>query len=147
MDYHVRVLDSCDVQRAFVVVRQVVPDLQLDLWEKCTVTPVLRNDWLSVIDGQGHVRGLCYSFVRPDAVRGDQLDMPIFVCLSLFDAQGVARRLFLSVRQRALQKNCARIHFWSNAGEDLLQSLQDRQASPSKAGMLYELATDGNNRH
>lgn len=141
-DYDVGVLGGADVYRAFAVIQHIVRDLDLEKWKSLTATAQQRHDWLVVTDAYGYIRGLCYVFTRDRGAAGRELEVPIFASVSLFDEQGVARRLFEFAKRRAKLDACSKIHFWSAGSEewDNLASLKD--VEPQNSGLVYDLSTD-----
>ncbi|WP_429925677.1 hypothetical protein ACQY1H_23565 (plasmid) [Agrobacterium vitis] len=142
LDYRVGVLGAADVYRAFAVIQHIVSDLDLEKWKALTATAALRHDWFVVTDAHGYIRGLCHVFTRNRGVSGWQMEIPIFVSVSLFDEQGVARRLFEFAKDRARLEACSKIHFWSAGSKewDNLASLKD--VGPLDNGLIYDLITN-----
>ncbi|CAN7639008.1 hypothetical protein [Neorhizobium sp. LjRoot104] len=145
LDYKVGVLGAADVYRAFAVIQHVISDLDLDKWKALTATAELRHDWLVVKDTRGYICGLCYVFTRNRSVSERRMEIPIFASVSLFDEQGVARRLFEFAKARAKLEACSMIHFWS-AGSRTWSSLAALgEACSLDDGLVYDLTTDSCN--
>ncbi|MBP2562466.1 hypothetical protein J2857_005257 [Neorhizobium galegae] len=145
LDYKVGVLGAADVYRAFAVIQHVFSDLDLEKWKALTATAELRNDWLVVKDARGYIRGLCYVFTRSRGVSGLQMEIPIFASVSLFDEQGVARRLFEFAKARAKLEACSMIHFWSGGSKKWSNLAALIEADCLNDGLVYDLSTDSRN--
>lgn len=138
-DYEVGALTIANIARAYAVIQHLFSAVSFQEWQAATDTDRKRRDWLTVTDGAGAVRGLCYMFVtgHPSSL---QMEVPVFASFSLFDERNVARMLFDETREKARELKCKRIHFWP-AGPKGWSIVTSPNRRPPTVGLVYDLRT------
>lgn len=137
-EYLVCELRAADVARAFVLVQHLFLAPDWEEWRAATATQAQRRNWLSVVDSQGVVRGLCFIFSRQIGERL-RLEVPIFAAFSLFDENHIAKRLFKLTRSEAFLRGCDSIHFWPAARKGWSVVEDPMGTKPDEEGILYDL--------
>jgi hypothetical protein len=140
--YTVGPLSASGTGRAFAVINHVFPAASLEEWQAATASEQKRRNWLAVTDAAGVIRGLAHVFVshQPD---WRQLEVPVFVSVSLFEQRRVAGVLFRLAGQRATLEHCSRIHIWPERQDHwALLTSSERPLAPDD-GLLFDMRSDG----
>lgn len=113
MGYKIGTLNARDVLRAYALIERIMPGVDLEQWIALTATTVLCRCWLVVKDSKGYIRGIAYVAARGDGDLQRQVEVPLFVSVSLVDNREVLTLLFSGIRAFAIKEKCQTIHIWT----------------------------------
>ncbi|MND40545.1 hypothetical protein D3C80_312860 [compost metagenome] len=113
MGYKIGTLSPRDVLRAYALIERAMPGVDLERWTALTATTSLCRCWFIVKDSMGYIRGIAYVAVRGEGDLRRQVEVPLFVSVSLVDNRQVLRLLFSAVRNFAIKEKCRTIHIWT----------------------------------
>jgi hypothetical protein len=111
--YHLDVLRSHQVDRAFLLVHAVVPRLTLIDWRQSVSSVFRRYEIVTATNPSGTVQGLCIYRIRQHEAAGRLLDIPFLVATSAGDPEGVAAVLLDHLKVRAKLDRCRSIRVWT----------------------------------
>lgn len=118
MGYRIGTLNARDVLRAYALIERAMPGVDLEQWIALTATTLLCRCWFVVKDGEGYIRGITHVAVRGEGDLRRQVEVPLFISVSLVDNREVLSRLFSEIRTFAITEKCQTIHIWTAAPPD-----------------------------
>lgn len=118
MGYRIGTLNARDVLRAYALIERVMPGVDLEQWIALTATTLLCRCWFVVKDSEGYIRGLAYVAVRGDGDVRRQVEVPLYVSVSLVDNSQVQTLLYSAIRNLAITEKCRTIHIWTATPPD-----------------------------
>lgn len=118
MGYRIGTLNARDVSRAYALIERIMPGVDLEQWLALTATTLLCRCWFVVKDAEGYIRGIAYVSVRGEGDLLRQVEVPLFVSVSLVTNSKVLGLLFSEIRNFAIRENCKTIHIWTAVPPD-----------------------------
>ncbi len=118
MGYKIGTLNARDVLRAYALIERVMPGVDLEQWTALTATTLLCRRWFVVKDAEGYIRGIAHVAVRGEGDVRRQVEVPLFVSVSLVDTREVLGLLFSAIRTYAISEKCRTIHIWTAVPPD-----------------------------
>lgn len=113
MGYRIGTLNARDVLRAYALIERIMPGVDLEQWIALTATTLLCRCWFVVKDAEGYIRGIAYVAVSGKGNLRRQVEVPLFVSVSLVDNREVLGLLFSQIRTFAINEKCRTIHIWT----------------------------------
>jgi hypothetical protein len=138
--FHIGLLRTDQIERAYVVINAAIPDLSYDAWRAVVDDPVHRREFVVATDTQGYVRGLCLARVEDHPVAGRILDVPIFIVTSLLNEGEIAGALFNVFRRRAIDARCSHLRFWTLTPDNWDRLSDDTFRNRWDHGLIYRIA-------
>jgi hypothetical protein len=118
MGYRIGTLNARDVLRAYALIERIMPGVDLEQWLALTATTLLCRCWFVVKDREGYIRGIAYVAMPREGDRPRQVEVPLFVSVSLTDNREVLTLLYGAVRAFAVREKCKTIHIWTATPPD-----------------------------
>lgn len=111
--YRLDALKQNQVDRAYLLMQAVVPELTMAAWQQAVSSVFRREDIVVATNTAGTVQGLCIYRVRKHAAAGQFIDVPFLIAISAGDAEGVAAVLLNHVKTKARETRCTLIRVWT----------------------------------
>ncbi|NLS08322.1 hypothetical protein HGP14_34640 [Rhizobium sp. P32RR-XVIII] len=111
--YLLETLKPSQVDRAYLLMQAVVPELTLAAWRQAFSNVFRREEMVVATNAAGTVQGLCIYRVRKHEAVGKLLDVPFLVAASAGDAEGVAATLLKHMNTTARENRCRSIRIWT----------------------------------
>lgn len=111
--YRLDALKPSQVDRAYLLIQAVVPELTLAAWQQAVSNVFRREEIVAATNAAGTVQGLCIYRMRKHEAAGQLLDVPFLVATSAGDAEGVAAVLLEHMKTKARESRCRTIRVWT----------------------------------
>lgn len=95
----------------------------------------LHDDVIVTADCQGHIKGLCVTQINQSLLFGRLLDVPLFICVSAADEEGVTLELVDAVKQHARLANCTDVRIWTQGGSAWARAIDNPGRATHYAGV------------
>lgn len=138
--FHIGLLRTDQIERAYVVIQAAMPALSFDAWRAVVDDPFHRGEFVVATDMQEYVRGLCLARIENHLIAGRLLDVPIFIVASLVDEDGIAEALFNFLRRRAIDARCSHLRLWTLRPDNWDRLSDDVFRNRWDHGLIYRLA-------
>ncbi|WP_454856727.1 hypothetical protein [Rhizobium binxianense] len=139
-DFHIGLLRTDQIERAYVVIHAAMPALSFDAWRAAVDNPFHRREFIAATDMQGYVRGLCLARVENHPIVGRLFDVPIFIVTSPIAEERIAEALFNFLRRRAADARCSHLRLWTLTPDNWDRLSDDVFRNRWDHGLIYRLA-------
>jgi len=112
-NYRLEALKPNQVDRAYLLMQAVVPDLTLEAWRQAFSNIFRREQIVVATNAAGTIQGLCIYRARKHEAAGQFLDVPFLIATSAGDAEGVAAILLKHMQTKAREHRCRSIRVWT----------------------------------
>ena len=144
--YFVESIGPETIERAYPLVRAVIPALSKHEWRQCCHCSGVaeghcaarreREEIVVARNAKGYVKGLCVYALRDHASYGRLIDVAFFIVSSAADGEGVAEDLIGFLMGKCDRSICSGIRFWAINHETWAHRLRSDHIARTDHGLF-----------